>query len=39
VAEAGQVGIVGRRAELVLIPSGRGRLRIVSPHTLPVDDV
>jgi len=29
------VGIIGRRTELVLIPSGHGRMRIVSPHELP----
>jgi len=34
-----QVGVIGRRTELVLTPSGRGRMRIVSPHELPVDDV
>ncbi|MCX5676946.1 MAG: hypothetical protein NTX87_18305 [Planctomycetota bacterium] len=27
-----QVGVIGRRTELVLIPSGHGRMRIVSPH-------
>ena len=34
-----QVGVIGRRTELVLIPSGHGRMRIVSPHELPVGDV
>jgi hypothetical protein len=34
-----QVGVIGRRTELVLIPSGRGRMRIVSPHELPVGEV
>jgi len=29
-----QVGVIGRRTELVLIPSGHGRMRIVSPHEL-----
>jgi hypothetical protein len=32
------VGVIGRRTELVLIPSGQGRMRIISPHELPVDD-
>ena len=31
-----QVGIVGRLTELVLTPTGHGRMRIVSPHELPV---
>jgi len=31
-----QVGVIGRRTELVLIPSGQGRMRTVSPHELPV---
>jgi hypothetical protein len=31
-----QVGVIGRRTELVLIPSGRGRMWIVSPHALRV---
>jgi len=31
-AEPLQVGVTGRRTELVLIPSGQGRMRIVSPH-------
>ncbi|MBE3070349.1 MAG: hypothetical protein IMZ66_08945, partial [Planctomycetes bacterium] len=34
-----QVGIIGRLTELVLIPTGRGRMRIVSPHELVVDEV
>jgi len=34
-----QVGVIGRRTELVLIPSGRGTLRIVSPHELPIAEV
>jgi len=34
-----QVGVIGRRTELVLIPSGQGRMRIVSPHELTVGDV
>ena len=34
-----QVGVIGRRAELVLIPSGQGRVRIVSPHELPAGAV
>ena len=29
-----QVGVIGRRTELVLIPSGHGHMRIVSPHEL-----
>jgi len=29
------VGVIGRRTELVLIPSGQGRMRTVSPHELP----
>jgi hypothetical protein len=29
-------GDIGRRTELVLIPSGHGRMRIVSPHELPL---
>ncbi len=31
-----RVGTIGRHTELVLIPSGRGRMRIVSPHELPL---
>ncbi|MBE3037899.1 MAG: hypothetical protein IMZ62_03685 [Chloroflexi bacterium] len=27
-------GVIGRRTELVLIPSGQGRMRIISPHEL-----
>jgi len=34
-----QVGIIGRLTELVLIPTGPGRMRIVSPHELPIGDV
>ena len=34
-----QVGVVGRRTELVLIPSGRGRMRIVSPHELRTGEI
>jgi hypothetical protein len=30
-----QVDIIGRRTERVLIPTGPGRMRIVSPHELP----
>jgi len=29
---------IGRRTELVLIPSGKGRMRIVSPHELLLAD-
>ena len=35
--EPRQVGVIGRLAEVVLIPSGRGRMRIISPHEVPVD--
>ena len=31
--------VIGRRAELVLIPSGHGRMRIVSPHEVSVGEV
>jgi len=31
-----QVGIIGRLTELILIPTGRGRMRIVSPHEMAV---
>jgi hypothetical protein len=34
-----QVGVIGRRTELVLIPSGQGCMQVVSPHELPVGDV
>ena len=34
-----QVGVIGRLTELVLIPAGPGRMRIVSPHELPIGDV
>jgi hypothetical protein len=34
-----RVSVIGRRTELVLIPSGRGRMRIVSPHELPLGRV
>jgi hypothetical protein len=34
-----QVGAIGRRTELVLIPSGRGRMRIASPHEFPLAEV
>ena len=34
-----QVGVIGRRTELVLIPSGQGRMRIVSPHELPLGEM
>jgi hypothetical protein len=34
-----QVGVIGRRTELVLIPSGRGSMRIVSPHEVPIGEV
>jgi hypothetical protein len=27
-----QVGVIGRLTELVVIPAGQGRMRIVSPH-------
>ena len=30
---------IGRRTELVLIPSGEGRMRIVSLHELPTAEV
>ena len=30
---------IGRCTELVLIPSGHGRMRIVSPHELPTGEV
>ena len=29
-----QVGVIGRRTELVAIPSGHGRMRTISPHEL-----
>jgi hypothetical protein len=34
-----QVGVIGRRTELALIPSGHGRMRIVSPHELALGQV
>jgi hypothetical protein len=34
-----EVGVIGRRTELLLIPSGQGRIRIVSPHELPVGEI
>ena len=34
-----QVGVIGGRTELVLIPSGHGRMRIVSPYELPLGEV
>jgi hypothetical protein len=34
-----QVGVIGRRTELVLVPSGQGRMRIVSPHEVPLGEV
>jgi len=33
------VGLIGRLTEVILIPAGCGRMRIVSPHELPVGDV
>jgi hypothetical protein len=30
---------IGRRMELVLLPSGQGRMRIVSPHELMLGTV
>jgi hypothetical protein len=32
-------GDIGRRTELVLIPSGQGRMHIVSPHELALGEV
>jgi len=34
-----QVGIIGRLTELIVVPSGRGRMRIVSPHTVALGEV
>lgn len=34
-----QVGVTGRRTELVLTPSGQGRMRVVSPHELTAGEV
>ena len=34
-----QVGVIGRRTELVLISSGHGRLGVVSPHELALGEV
>ena len=34
-----QVGTIGHRTELVLIPFGQGRMRIVSPHELQAGEV
>ena len=34
-----RIGDIGRRTELVLIPSGHGRMRIVSPYELPLGEV
>ena len=34
-----QVGVIGRLTEVVLIPTGRGRMRIISPHDLLVGDI
>jgi hypothetical protein len=31
-----QVGVIGRLTDVVLVPNGRGRMRIVSPHELAV---
>jgi hypothetical protein len=33
-----QVGVIGRRTELVLITSAPGPMRIVSPHELPAGE-
>jgi len=30
------VGVIGRRTELVLIPSGHGCMQVVSPHERPL---
>ena len=34
-----QVGVIGRLTELVLVPTGHGHMRIVSPHEPLVGDV
>jgi len=34
-----KVGVIGWRTELVLIPSSRGRMRIVSPHQPTLGEV
>jgi len=32
------VGLIGRLTEVILIPSGKGCMRTVSPHALPVGE-
>jgi len=32
-----QIGVIGRLAEVVLVPAGRSRMRIVSPQGVPQD--
>jgi hypothetical protein len=35
----GAGSVIGRRTELVLVPSGKGRMRIVSPDELAVGEI